>query len=187
MLFSSSFKVVFPTLSQSGPATSRLLSFVTGVTDILYGLSVTLLLSVVTGVTDFLDGFSVTLLVSIVTDVTGFLRVVTNLSKPVITRDSQVNGLWQPVTLPLQYQQNPWQPVTIPSRTLQPSQVPVDLKISLMHVFLKMQKTQRWKLKIILKSGKIYDPFHFCPCIILQLHPAGDVLWVFVEPGNVVP
>ena len=22
---------------------------------------------------------------------------------------------------------------------------------------------------------------------VLQLHPAGDVLWVFVEPGNVVP
>ena len=40
----------------------------------------TLLLSVVTGVTDFLYGFSVTLLPLIVTDVTGFLRVVTNLS-----------------------------------------------------------------------------------------------------------
>ena len=65
---------------QSGPATSRLLSFVTGVTDFLYGFSVTLLLSVVTGVTDFLDGFSVTLLPSIVTDVAGFLRVVTNMS-----------------------------------------------------------------------------------------------------------
>ena len=46
------------------------LSFIVvkGVTDFLYGFSVTLLLSVVTGV----YGFSVTLLPSIVTDVTFF-------------------------------------------------------------------------------------------------------------------
>ena len=66
-------KVVFPTLSKSGPARSQLLSFVTGVTDFLYGCSVTLLISVVKGVTDCLYVFSVTFLLLVVTGVTDFL------------------------------------------------------------------------------------------------------------------